>query len=185
MKRVLEPDLDTLKDWASGSGLPVEDVQRLVTFIGTRKHAIGPVADDLADDPDTGGVRIKYEILNWFGPNIKEKEHMPRHVIAFLNCVNPTINFTVQKHQTQEQAWDELGWSEKESAYVSDDDNWEKQTIKTGRWHDTVFESEHGRDAYHYFYQHRDDDDQFAVEEETMNIWNEKKKKKRKKKKKK
>lgn len=170
MKRVLEPDLAALEDWARGSGVSVKNVKRLVAFLGDQKHAIVPV---VAEAPDTSGVRIKYEIYNYYGPNIKETEHMPRHAIAFLDHVNPTIYFTLQKHDRQAKAWDEIGWSEKKSKYASNDDNWEKQTSKTGSWHDAVFaESDHGKEAYRYYYQHRHDADQFAVWEETMDIWN-------------
>lgn len=170
MKRVLEPDLATLEDWARGSGVSVKNVQRLVAFLGDQKHAIVPVAEEASA---TGGVRIKYEIYNYHGPNIKEKEHMPRHAIAFLDLVNPTISYTMQKHDRQEKAWDELGWSGKESKYVSNDDNWEEQTSKAGSWHNAVFEeAEHGKEAYRYFYQHRNDADQFDVHETTMDIWN-------------
>ena len=165
MKRIRESDTSVLAEWASALELPVEKMARLVSFLETKHYAIVPEA--VKEEEEIGGVCIKYELSNPFGPNVKEKEYMPRHVLRFLDLVCPSIDVKMQEHQYEEFDWFEIGNTEKPSDLVSDDEDWKE--VGNGRWHDAVFGRDHLEKAYRYFYEHRGEDD---VDEQTLEIAN-------------
>ncbi len=174
MKRVREVSDVLLAGWADEVAVKPELAQRLVDVMERDNYHIVPMPGAPAPNAKSGGVRIKYQFDNPFGPVVQATEHMPRHVLAFLDLVSPTTRVKLQEHQWADVKWDECPFSEKPSKLIVDDaDSWATQTIGTGYWHSAVFnEHDAGEMAYNYYYGHMDRADQGQVRDDTLDMWN-------------
>ena len=153
MKRVRETTAQLEQAWQEAATLA-----RFEALLDAQGYHIGPKANTTEEKEPSGGVTIKFVVDNPFGPDLKDKESMPRHALAFLDIVEPSIDVKLQEHQYEEVSWSDLAYRTKPCDFMDDEEDWEE--VGDGRWHSAVFHTEACyAKAYRYFYAHRDDAD--------------------------